>query len=49
MFVPNVKMHASNSFEGGKVIIWKQEFWDTKKKIEDTDDGNGIASSQNVA
>lgn len=28
MFVPNVKMHASNSFEGGKVVIWKQEFWD---------------------
>lgn len=37
MFVPNVKMHASNSFEGGKVIIWEQEFWDKKKK-EDTEE-----------
>lgn len=32
MFVPNVKMHASNSFEGGKVVIWKQEFWDKKNR-----------------
>lgn len=30
MFVLNVKMYVSNSFEGGKVVIWKQEFWDKK-------------------
>lgn len=28
--VPNVQMHASNSFEMGKVIIWKREFSDNK-------------------
>lgn len=44
--VPNVQMHASNSFEMGKVIIWKREFSDNKNRWRKN---IGIASSQNVA
>lgn len=45
MFVLNVKMYVSNSFEGGKVIIWKQEFWDMKKKQKILKNGIGIVLS----